>query len=189
MRTLDKVYGICRSESRPFPNELLVSNDELVLFTSPTLFGVVVGVCQDASNVDSPFRCWLQTDNTVKEVRNGFVARLATTLVQGSTFSCMSHHHLVVGHTHEDVDAVFSLVTSALSATATLMTPRDVEVAITRKLEPLFEKNGMKFEIEYVQTELWLKSYFCFSSKVCSYVMIIIYLLPGIAFNLGTGLA
>jgi hypothetical protein len=25
-------------------------------------------------------------------------------------------------------------------------------------LEPIFGKNGMKFEIEYVQTELWLNS-------------------------------
>lgn len=35
MRSLDKVYGICRSESRPFPNELLVSNNELKLFFLP----------------------------------------------------------------------------------------------------------------------------------------------------------
>ena len=138
----------------PFQMSSLSATMNLNCSFSHFLFGGVVGVCQGAFHVYSPFRCWLQADNTVKEVRNGYVARLAATLVQGSTFSCMSHHHLVVGHTHEDVDSVFSLVTSALSTTATLMTPRDVEVAITKKLEPIFGKNGMKFEIEYVQTEL-----------------------------------
>lgn len=153
MRSLDKVYGICRSESRPFPNELLVSNNELKLFFLP-LFVWGCGWCMSGCfPCLQPFQV-LAASRQYREVRNGYVARLAATLVQGSTFSCMSHHHLVVGHTHEDVDSVFSLVTSALSTTATLMTPRDVEVAITKKLEPIFGKNGMKFEIEYVQTEL-----------------------------------
>lgn len=36
-------------------------------------------------------------------------------LSQGAVFQSATHAHLEVGHTHEDVDAVFSLVTSALN--------------------------------------------------------------------------
>ena len=106
-------------------------------------------------SISTALRCWIQADNTVKEIRNGFVARLCSTLVQGGTFSCMAHNHLVVGHTHEDVDSVFSLVTSALSSTPSLMTPRDVENTITQKLEPIFKKNSMVFGIEFVDTVLY----------------------------------
>ena len=48
-------------------------------------------------------RCWWQGDNTVKELRNSFTGKMASLLTSASYFNCVSHHHLMVGHTHEDV--------------------------------------------------------------------------------------
>ena len=63
-----------------------------------------------AWNIFEPFiyycwvpRLWLQGDNTVKELRNSFTGKLASLLTSFEFFNCVSHHHLVVGHTHEDV--------------------------------------------------------------------------------------
>lgn len=46
---------------------------------------------------------WLQGDNACKEVRNSFTGRWATLLCQANYFSATGHHHLEVGHTHEDI--------------------------------------------------------------------------------------
>jgi hypothetical protein len=48
-------------------------------------------------------RCWLQGDNAVKEVHNSFTGRWATLMTQAQFFDCVSHHHMEVGHTHEDI--------------------------------------------------------------------------------------
>ena len=48
-------------------------------------------------------RIWLQSDNAVKEVRNSYTGRWATLMCQGGWFGGASHHHMVVGHTHEDI--------------------------------------------------------------------------------------
>ena len=48
-------------------------------------------------------RCWLQGDNTVKELRNSLTGKMACLLTQARFFTSVAHHHLVVGHTHEDV--------------------------------------------------------------------------------------
>ena len=49
-----------------------------------------------------PDTVWLQCDNTVKELKNSISGRLMCSLVsQGHIREC-GHHHLEVGHTHED---------------------------------------------------------------------------------------
>ena len=53
--------------------------------------------------VEIPLRCWVQGDNAVKEVRNAYTGRWASLLCQGGWFKGVAHHHLVVGHTHEDI--------------------------------------------------------------------------------------
>lgn len=62
--------------------------------------------------------------------------------------------HLNVGHTHEDVDGCLSLVTAALGSTTELETPADVSRVITQKLFPLYEKHGMMFGVEHVDTAI-----------------------------------
>ena len=48
-------------------------------------------------------RIWLQGDNTVKEIRNAYSGKWASLLTQGRYARSVSHHHMVVGHTHEDI--------------------------------------------------------------------------------------
>ena len=49
-----------------------------------------------------PDTVWLQCDNTVKELKNSITGRLMCSLIsQGHIREC-GHHHLEVGHTHED---------------------------------------------------------------------------------------
>jgi hypothetical protein len=63
----------------------------------------------------------------------------------------------VVGHTHEDVDAVLSLVKRALDAEQVLLTPRDMMRAIERKLRPLFEQQDMLLKTFWVEQVPFLK--------------------------------
>ena len=48
-------------------------------------------------------RCWIQGDNACKEVRNSYTGRWASLMCQANFFSVCGHHHMVVGHTHEDI--------------------------------------------------------------------------------------
>ncbi len=50
-------------------------------------------------------RLWLQGDNCPKEVRNSWTGKWACMLSQANYFVGVSHHHMVVGHTHEDIGA------------------------------------------------------------------------------------
>lgn len=97
-------------------------------------------------------RLWLQSDNTVKEIRNGNAGRFAAALTQGNVFTCVSHNHLIVGHTHEDCDALFSVVASCLGAAPTLETPADVIRCISKKLQRLVEDKSMEFRCEMIET-------------------------------------
>ena len=74
-------------------------------------------------------------------------------LCQSGVFSASSHSHLPVGHTHEDVDAVLSLVKRAMDAEPVLLTPRDVMRAINKKLEPMFHQQHMVFKTIWVDQD------------------------------------
>ena len=90
-----------------------------------------------------------------KEIRNGNCGRMMCVLTQSRTFSSSSHAHLVVGHTHEDVDAVLSLVKRALDSETVLLTPRDMMRAIEKRLCPLYEQQGMQFKTFWVDQAAW----------------------------------
>lgn len=99
-------------------------------------------------------RLWLQSDNTVKELRNQYGSRTLSSMVQCGIFSSSCMAHLRVGHTHEDVDGLFSLVTSALKSTSSsnLQTPRDLQRVVDQKLSPVFHRKGLDWGIEIVDT-------------------------------------
>ena len=97
-------------------------------------------------------RLWVQSDNTPKEFRNGLSGQLLCYLTQGGYFSQTGHYHLHVGHTHEDVDAVMSLVTIGMREEACLETPADVMRCLRKKIGPVFARKQMDFEVELVET-------------------------------------
>ncbi|CAK8997750.1 unnamed protein product [Durusdinium trenchii] len=75
-------------------------------------------------------------------------------MTQAGLWVVASCHHLQVGHTHEDVDAVFSLVAVALRTCQSqfLQTPADVARRIESKLSHLWREKGQVFSIEIVDT-------------------------------------
>lgn len=103
-----------------------------------------------------------------QEIRNGNASRLLIALVQSRTFQCANHSHLLVGHTHEDIDAVLSVVKRAIDAEAVMQTPADLMRAIDRKLEPLFTDQNMMFKTIWVDQDAWPDcSWFPMPSPFC----------------------
>lgn len=122
MRTLEKVFVRTRARNEPWPKELLGG-----WFSKCFLFRL------DGSPAVSIIwfftkwlfyqpRFWLQSDNTVKECRNTFAARILSSLTQAGVWSTSSQNFLGVGHTHEDVDGVLALCKAALDPAAILHT-------------------------------------------------------------------
>lgn len=96
------------------------------------------------------FRFWLQSDNTVKECRNTYAARILSSLTMGGVWRTASQHFLEVGHTHEDVDGVLALCKSAIDGAQTLQTPRDVANCLREKLFTTFRARGVDLDVEVV---------------------------------------
>ena len=63
---------------------------------------------------------FLQLDNTTKENKNQFVLGWLQTLVDAGVFDEIYVSFLPVGHTHEDIDQRFSVISRALRRTAIL---------------------------------------------------------------------
>ena len=102
------------------------------------------------------WRCWVQCDNTVKEL-NQYGSRAFSTLVQGGIFGACTEAHLRVGHTHEDVDSLFALLTAGMRATPAcdLQTPRDLQKMIQTKLSGMFLDKDQGFGVEIIDTVPW----------------------------------
>ena len=103
-----------------------------------------------------PSSYFLKDPHWLQEIRNSNCAKIMAALTQSRTFSSSAHSHLAVGHTHEDVDAVLSVVKRAMDAEMVLHTPRDVMRCIDKKLKPLYEEQGMAFQTEWVDTDPYL---------------------------------
>ena len=129
MRSLQKVFVRLRSRAQRFPRECL------------GLFSILERA-----------RFFLMSDNTVKEVRNQFAARMYCTLLQGNVFDTISQGHLGVGHTHEDVDGCLSLCKAAMDSCSSLETPADVISCLRSRLEPFFSERGLDFHVEEVSS-------------------------------------
>ena len=94
MRSIDRAWQISRARNAPFPWEFL-GNKQIVI----SLRG---GTHKDWIRI---IRLWLQGDNCPKEVRNSWTGKWACMLSQANYFVGVSHHHMVVGRTHEDIGA------------------------------------------------------------------------------------
>ena len=80
--------------------------------------------------------------------------RTLAALAQTRVFASTTEAHLKVGHTHEDIDALFALIAGGLrsASPSSLQTPKDLARRIDEKMKPLFEKKDLSWGIELVQT-------------------------------------
>lgn len=86
---------------------------------------------------------WTQHDNTVKELKNSLTGCMLAALVQSGYFDEAGSHQLMVGHTHEDVDGLFGLITSHLFAAGErLQTVHDFRRLLEARVGPVFESRG-----------------------------------------------
>lgn len=74
-------------------------------------------------------------DNTVKSAKNQTVLKFLAHLVCRGLFRSTVLFSLMVGHTHEDIDQLFALVTSMLRRKGRWQTPAEVLAYITTELE------------------------------------------------------
>ena len=81
---------------------------------------LMVDVLQDATEVmgQLPRRLFIQADNTSKETKNTIALYAAAWLLvqlRGTRLQCIEFGYLVVGHTHDLIDAMFAYVSKALA--------------------------------------------------------------------------
>ncbi|XP_070547237.1 uncharacterized protein [Ptychodera flava] len=87
-------------------------------------------------------RClFTQLDNCYRENKNRYMLSLAHVLVQYKVFDMVDLHFLLVGHTHEDIDQLFSCISRHLKKT-NIYTMDDMERAVMNSYNvPVFVKH------------------------------------------------
>ena len=73
---------------------------------------VLEQVCQLRSSKPLPRHLVLQVDNAVAQAKNGFVGAFCANVVGKQIFQSVTMNFLMVGHTHEDIDQILSLLVS-----------------------------------------------------------------------------
>ena len=92
-----------------------LNNDQFPQDSNKTIsiiFDVLMGVQQSLGKL--PKKVFIQTDNCSRDLKNQFVFSFYWTLVDLGIFEQITVSHMPVGHTHGDVDQVFSIFASHL---------------------------------------------------------------------------
>jgi hypothetical protein len=89
-----------------------------------------------------PAHLVVQADNTVAQTKNSFVSSFLSYVVGQSKFSTATMNFLMVGHTHEDVDQMFGLVTELLVRKHKWETPEEFERLLLVEMGPLIIAKG-----------------------------------------------
>ena len=66
----------------------------------------------------------VHSDNTTSGLKNSICAGVLCMLCAGGYFRTTSQQHLRVGHSHEDIDALFGVIASILATADELETPQ-----------------------------------------------------------------
>ena len=107
-----------------------------------------------------PVHLVLQADNTVAQTKNQYASAFCSQLVGMQKFSTVTLNFLMVGHTHEDIDQLFSLICQYVVRRHRWETPDEFQRIVQASLAPkIAEKNevlvvrGLRCIRNYVQ---WL---------------------------------
>lgn len=89
----------------------------------------------------------LQVDNTVSQAKNGFVGTFCAYMVGKQLFQSVTMNFLMVGHTHEDVDQVFSLLVSQVIRRYRYETVSELKQYMEAVLGPTFRARNEEFKV------------------------------------------
>eukprot|EP00435_Cladocopium_sp_Y103_P048636 s2064_g14.t1 len=89
----------------------------------------------------------LQVDNTVAQAKNGFVGAFCAYVTGKQIFQSVTMNFLMVGHTHEDIDQVFSLLVSQVIRRYRYETVQDLKQYMEAVLAPAFEARHEAFRV------------------------------------------
>ena len=81
----------------------------------------------------------VQADNTVAQAKNQWVALWLAQLVRAGLFETCNLFFLRVGHTHEDIDQLFSILVSLILRCHHFQTPQELLDFLMKELQPKFE--------------------------------------------------
>ena len=95
-----------------------------------------------------PLHLVLQADNTVAQTKNGYCAALCTHLVGASKFATVTMNFMMVGHTHEDVDQMFGLVTESVVRKHRWETPIEFERLLMEEIGPKVRDQNHAFVVQ-----------------------------------------
>ena len=92
----------------------------------------------------------MQADNTVSQAKNQWVALWMAWLVKAGLFETANLFFLRVGHTHEDIDQLFSILVALILRCHHFQTPRELLNLLAQELQPKFEAKKEELHSEIV---------------------------------------
>ena len=100
----------------------------------------------DAEGTCRPVHLWLQSDNTSGENKNQWIQRYLATLVDRAIFRSAVDAYLIKGHTHEDLDGHFGVMSGHIAGQMDWDTPQEmaghIQRRMARHLHPLHVSAG-----------------------------------------------
>ena len=100
----------------------------------------------------SPLGHPIQSDNTVSQAKNSFVAVYLAYLVAKHKFATCNLFFLMVGHTHEDVDQLFGVICSLIQRKRCYEVPEELMAFVQSNLEAKFREKGEKLYVDRFTT-------------------------------------
>ena len=133
-------YGILMALSEPFIRKDSSWSCELIAY--------VVNQISETSDIRK-MELICQADNTSREVKNNTLTRMAGYLIGSRRLKRMELRFLQSGHSHEDVDAWFSVLSNLLESKKHLETPEDFQQVLQEFLvDPKQRPHEQKFRGE-----------------------------------------
>ena len=138
-------YGILMALSEPFVRKDSSWSCELIAY--------VVNQISETSDIRK-MELICQADNTSREVKNNTLTRMAGYLIGSRRLKRMELRFLQSGHSHEDVDAWFSVLSNLLESKKHLETPEDFQQVLQEFLvDPKQRPHEQKFrEVKIVNS-------------------------------------
>ena len=141
--------SITGSIAHGFVTSIYVAHDEITPHGASQFCDVlcrtitkVFAICKERS-WRRPEQLVVQADNTTASAKNAEVLLFLASLVGKKKFSCVVSNFLTVGHTHEDIDALFSLVLNKVLKPCAFGTPSELIRELVARMQPHFhERHG-----------------------------------------------